>query len=286
MCWPGFGMHAHPTPLYKPKQLHAGPGLINWDLLVACLPSEVALSHDQGRLDPGPSPGSQPGVPGTPRRCDALDVNSGGAVFYCLFEDPGRRAGSTSPSRPPRALVAEQDAQAEPSAAALVTSVAESLAEAASAVAEMQDKGQLPRLPAAAGTPPRPPGSPMRRPSRSLSPLLSRRSRSEPALGDAPGRRAERPDRPAPGLPAAYGCLVIKVPPTRLQCQSELFAGEITRHVGVACPEARIVRQYTYEEDESATPEWGAMLAAAERVAAACPELHPELERSRCVLCG
>lgn len=39
--------------------------------------------------------------------------------------------------------------------------------------------------------------------------------------------------------------------------------------------------QFTYAEDECPAPEWAAMLAAAQFISGAYPELHAELQRCR-----
>lgn len=274
---------------------HAGPSLIPWDALVACLPSEAVLAKSMATTE---SSGLQSSMPSTPRRASTLDVNSGGAVFFCLFEGQTHRAGSASPHKGFQEAMGKE----QPSAAAVVSTAAEALAEAASAIASLREEEQniisrenaiedkkrvdangcclLEEVCSSSGHA----GSlSNRRPTFEFHSILrARRSQSEPVLAVSDESSHNLVDPPL--LPPTYSCLILKVAPTRLQCQSELFANEIARHVGVACPEARILRQFTYEEDETATPEWGAMLQAAERVAGSCPELLNELQRSGCVL--
>lgn len=53
------------------------------------------------------------------------------------------------------------------------------------------------------------------------------------------------PDTSAASPPAGkgpMGCLVIKFHPSRLAAQSEQFANELTRHLGVHAPACRILR--------------------------------------------
>lgn len=49
--------------------------------------------------------------------------------------------------------------------------------------------------------------------------------------------------RLASAAPRPEGCLVLKFVSSRLICQSEQFASELTRHVGLGVPESRILRQ-------------------------------------------
>lgn len=72
--------------------------------------------------------------------------------------------------------------------------------------------------------------------------------------------------------PRREGCLVLKFVPSRLLCQSEQFASELARHVGICSPETRILK--------AASPdgEWSAAMAAAERIAGTNPELLDELK--------
>ena len=70
-----------------------------------------------------------------------------------------------------------------------------------------------------------------------------------PCLGPS-GAAAEEDGPPSPPLlrhlpsvPKPEGCLVLKFVSSRLICQSEQFASELTRHVGLCVPESRILRQ-------------------------------------------
>lgn len=58
--------------------------------------------------------------------------------------------------------------------------------------------------------------------------------------GDPP---SPPPLRRLPSAPKPEGCLVLKFVSSRLICQSEQFASELTRHVGLGVPESRILRQ-------------------------------------------
>jgi predicted protein tyrosine phosphatase len=75
----------------------------------------------------------------------------------------------------------------------------------------------------------------------------------------------------APGSAPAEGCLVVKFNRTRLLCQSEQFANELARHVGICSPDSRILRA------AGGDGEWAAALAAAERLSGAYPELLEEM---------
>ncbi len=46
-----------------------------------------------------------------------------------------------------------------------------------------------------------------------------------------------------PCAPGPEGCLILKFVGSRLLCQSEQFAAELTRHVGLCTPDSRILRQ-------------------------------------------
>ncbi|KAG7668281.1 hypothetical protein Ndes2526B_g00995 [Nannochloris sp. 'desiccata'] len=87
-----------------------------------------------------------------------------------------------------------------------------------------------------------------------------------------------------PTTPAAYsssssprllreGCVVLKFVSSRLLCQSEQFANELARHVGICSPETRIVRAAASSSD----PEWSEAVAAAERIQPTHPELLEEI---------
>lgn len=69
-----------------------------------------------------------------------------------------------------------------------------------------------------------------------------------PRLGAGGAGEEDCPFSPAPlrrlpSMPKHEGCLVLKFVSSRLICQSEQFASELTRHVGLCVPESRILRQ-------------------------------------------
>ena len=72
--------------------------------------------------------------------------------------------------------------------------------------------------------------------------------------------------------PRREGCLVLKFVPNRLLCQSEQFASELARHVGICSPETRILKA------EGMDGEWSEIIAAAERISGSCPELLDEMK--------
>jgi len=69
------------------------------------------------------------------------------------------------------------------------------------------------------------------------------------------------------------GCVVLKFVSSRLLCQSEQFANELARHVGICSPETRIIRAAASSSD----PEWLEVVAAAERIQPTHPELLEEI---------
>jgi atypical dual specificity phosphatase len=69
------------------------------------------------------------------------------------------------------------------------------------------------------------------------------------------------------------GCVVLKFVSSRLLCQSEQFANELARHVGICSPETRIVRAAASSSD----PEWSEVVKAAERIHPTYPELLEEI---------
>jgi hypothetical protein len=75
---------------------------------------------------------------------------------------------------------------------------------------------------------------------------------------------------------AREGCLVIKFTNSRLLTQSEQFAAELAKHIGVAVPESRILRK---DNDE-----WKRVMNAAECIADRCPDLFDECTRNSCML--
>jgi predicted protein tyrosine phosphatase len=83
---------------------------------------------------------------------------------------------------------------------------------------------------------------------------------------------ASRCASPSP-LPPREGCVVLKFVSSRLLCQSEQFANELARHVGICSPETRIVRAAASSSD----PEWSEAVAAAERIQSSHPELLEEI---------
>ncbi len=69
-----------------------------------------------------------------------------------------------------------------------------------------------------------------------------------PGLGAGGAGAGDGPPSPPPlrrlaSVPKPEGCLVLKFVSSRLICQSEQFASELTRHVGLCVPESRILRQ-------------------------------------------
>ena len=81
--------------------------------------------------------------------------------------------------------------------------------------------------------------------------------------------------------PRQEGCLVLKFNPSRLLCQSEQFACELARHVGICAPESRILRAAA---TTSVDDEWTAALSAAENISTSYPELLEEMNESGSVL--
>ncbi|KAL4432560.1 hypothetical protein ABPG77_000497 [Micractinium sp. CCAP 211/92] len=82
-----------------------------------------------------------------------------------------------------------------------------------------------------------------------------------------------------PCAPGPEGCLILKFVGSRLLCQSEQFAAELTRHVGLCTPDSRILRQKGATEQE-----WGAAYEAASALKGRFPDLHEEMTRSSCCL--
>jgi hypothetical protein len=72
---------------------------------------------------------------------------------------------------------------------------------------------------------------------------------------------------------------VVKVAASRLAMQAEQFANELARHLGVAAPHCRLVRQ-----SGPGAAEWAAACAAAGALGEGRDELLGELERVPCFL--
>ncbi len=81
------------------------------------------------------------------------------------------------------------------------------------------------------------------------------------------------PNTATSSSPPREGCVVLKFVSSRLLCQSEQFANELARHVGICSPETRIVRAAASSSD----PEWSDAVAAAERIQSTHPELLEEI---------
>ncbi|PSC74445.1 MAP kinase phosphatase with leucine-rich repeats 3 [Micractinium conductrix] len=81
------------------------------------------------------------------------------------------------------------------------------------------------------------------------------------------------------GAPTPEGCLILKFVSSRLLSQSEQFASELTRHVGLCTPDSRILRQKGHSDGE-----WQQAYEAAEALRDSCPDLHEEMARSSCCL--
>ena len=64
---------------------------------------------------------------------------------------------------------------------------------------------------------------------------------SSSAAGSAAGTPA------GSGVVSTEGVLVVKVSGSRLAMQAEQFANELTRHLGIAAPDCRIIRQVSWE---------------------------------------
>ncbi|KAL6785276.1 hypothetical protein ACKKBG_A03170 [Auxenochlorella protothecoides x Auxenochlorella symbiontica] len=232
--------------LQQAVPIPTGLGMVPWKALRACCTSEQL--HSSGALPAQTAAQDSAGdKPVTPRGASALEINSGGLVFFCLFNARDAHIGSCSPRQSPPPSPGPESSEEALRAAA------------ESALAEAAANGRL--------SPPCTDAGP-----REVSPSV---------IEVIPGANAPLAvaKRSAP-----HGCLVLKIPASRLQCQSELFAGEVARHVGLACPDGRILRQFTYAEDECPAPEWAAMLAAAQSISGTYPELHAELQRCSCVL--
>lgn len=84
---------------------------------------------------------------------------------------------------------------------------------------------------------------------------------------------------PVPGAPLAESCLILKFVSSRLLSQSEQFASELTRHVGLCAPDSRILRQKGATEQE-----WREAYEAAAALKDRFPDLHEELARNSCCL--
>jgi len=74
------------------------------------------------------------------------------------------------------------------------------------------------------------------------------------------------------------GCCVLKFVQSRLLCQSEQFANELARYVGVCAPECRIIRANDHNN------EWAALNDASKRLQNDYPDLLDELHQSSCAL--
>ncbi|KAK9816445.1 hypothetical protein WJX72_000348 [[Myrmecia] bisecta] len=79
----------------------------------------------------------------------------------------------------------------------------------------------------------------------------------------------------ASGVAPRERCLLVKFHPSRMLTQSEQFANELTRHLGICAPACRILRQQGNDE-------WKAAQEAAERCQAA--ELGEQMTRCSCML--
>jgi hypothetical protein len=210
-------------------------GCVDWSRLAAVVSSEaLAFSSPPPEAPSRSSPGSPPAAPAgeyvapTPLRraatpsCELLvQVNSGGCVFFCLFEPPLPAAPTPPVTRhaTPAALGGELHSPATPSGTA------------------GSAEGAGGHTPSTCGTP----GG---------------------AWGGGGGGREE--------------VLILKFVPSRLLCQSEQFASELARQVGICAPDSRVLR---HKEEE-----WAAAAAAAERVAGQCPALRDEMARCGCAL--
>ncbi|KAL4436854.1 hypothetical protein ABPG75_003993 [Micractinium tetrahymenae] len=82
-----------------------------------------------------------------------------------------------------------------------------------------------------------------------------------------------------PCAPGPESCLILKFVSSRLLCQSEQFASELTRHVGLCTPDSRILRQKGATEQE-----WRAAYEAAAALKDRFPDLHEEMTRNSCCL--
>lgn len=99
-----------------------------------------------------------------------------------------------------------------------------------------------------------------------------------PATALSPTTDSDKGNNKAPSVP--WSCAVLKFVPSRLLAQSEQFANELTRYVGLAAPESRILRASGPTADE-----WKQVHAAATQLAmAGFPALLEEMSRSRCLI--
>lgn len=76
--------------------------------------------------------------------------------------------------------------------------------------------------------------------------------------------------------PLSEGCMVLKFTSSRLLCQSEQFAAELAKYLGVAVPDCRIIRK---TDDE-----WRQIVAAADKLGPVGKELANELSKKSCLL--
>ena len=237
--------------LARAAPMPSGPGQIDWGRLVATIASET--------LHPTAPPPGQSAVGG-----QALDVNSGGRVLFCLFD-----RGTPAPT-PPTSLAPSPEKEPRPASAAAAAEAAAGAGAGAGAgapswaFADSPTKGLLteagapsPQVlsparvssaaaalaAAAAGLLPLPQGSGGSGGSVDLAAAAA-------AVAAAAGGDAATGGIPLPlpglGWPPLVGdvegCVVLKFVQTRLLCQSEQFAAELTRHVGLCAPESRILR--------------------------------------------
>ena len=197
---------------------------------------------------------------------ELLQINSGGRVLFCLFETgPAASPAAT----PPSSLAPSPEKDHTPPGQAtwsLAGSPTQSF---------MLDGHQPSPHDAAAAL-------------AAQAGLLEGRSEATAELVEqvlplmAAALQAQGVPPPAAWGPmaGAEGCVVCKFVPTRLLCQSEQFAAELTRHVGLCAPDSRILRQQTKGEDS----EWARAYQAAETLKqCGFPDLHDEMARSRWV---
>eukprot|EP00887_Chlorella_sp_A99_P007916 scaffold12.g7916.t1 len=285
---------------------------VDWSRLVATISSETVRPLGQ---------------PDASAAGHSLEINSGGRVLFCLFAPPASPAHTPpsslvpSPDRgavpfprdlpaagagwaladsPSAGLMLQQagaGARAPDAAAAAVGSAGAGstcagssssrgalaqLEQLAAAIEEVAAEALSPLPPPSADRPPPPP------PPAAAHALDAGHLLPLAGAASAAARLAEALGGLADGPPE--GCAVVKFVPTRLLCQSEQFASELTRHVGLPAPDSRILRQPpgkggVGDGGDGDGSEWAAALHAAAAIKQlGFADLHDEMGRSSCCL--
>lgn len=190
-----------------------GDGEIDWKGLTLVAGSEALFE------EPAPAQPSPLGNGASSASCDLIEINSGGQVLFCFFAPAAPSSPSSTASSPL--------ASGSPHTPQRSSNRRHTLASPFSSVQGRPTNSDV--------LPPGLPRTVSAAPSAAESPHALHRSATTVAESSPKNQGSPRLAREL--------CVVVKFHGSRLTTQSEQFANELTRHLGLHAPSARILRK-------------------------------------------